>query len=231
MSTLRARFGAATRGANPAQLKRASDEFTALMSAGDTEALDLYESIQADCIGVDPFADGAEEWPHGLDQRHGEPITVPADQPLYGWRLWHLDGHRLVAPFLAEKWGLPRKAPGVQWKPGTNTSIPLHCRSRRPKDAVPSRHPASWCRCGIRVVQSLTVLRAFAANTAPTIGRPEVIARVAFWGQVAPWAPDDDWRYTARAEHVAIAGDLILPPSREHLRDQLTRRYRIGAGQ
>lgn len=226
--SLRQRFELATASASDAELLRLKDEFHHHLAADDPEAVAMFEEVQREAIGPDPMAEGACDWPDELAVRRGPVLEVPLSAPLYGWRMWHVDGDRLTAPFLAGKWRLDRKAPGVEWARGVNKTTAKHCRGNRPpkKGQRPAVHPTARCRCGIRVVQSLTVLRAFAEETGYwTSGVPAAIARVSFWGRVAPWAPDDDWRFTARAQHVAIVGDLTLPPDLEHLRPGLVRRY------
>ncbi len=46
-------------------------------------------------------------------------------------------------------------------------------------------HPRGNCRCGIRAVQSLSVLRGFEANQRARIGRPAAVALVEVFGRVA----------------------------------------------
>lgn len=218
-------------------LEQISHEIVALLAEDDPEAVAVYEQHQAQQIGPDPLAKGGQDWPDALGVRRGPTIAVSPRSPLHGWRGWQVDGDRLLAPFNTVKGGLPADAPGITWKRGTNTNSTarcghvqvaeerrLHSRGKR-KRKPPPVHPRAGCRCGIRVVQSLTVLERFAEQTVDIMGDDLAFARVAFWGRVAPWAPDDDWAYTARAQYAAIVGDFTLPDHLEQLRPGLVARY------
>ena len=131
------------------------------------------------------------------------------------------DGPRLCAPFLTGVYHAPPTTPGVMWAPGINRNSTYGCKVRT------GRHPQPSCRCGIRAVQSLTVLRAFGANQAPRIGPLVAYAEVDVWGRVASFAPDDDWRWILRAELAEIAGPLHLAPSHAEHADALAEHYGI----
>ena len=111
--------------------------------------------------------------------------------------------------------------PGVTWVPGINRNSTFGCKVRT------GRHPQPSCRCGIRVVQSMTVLRAFARNQEPRIGPLVAYAECNVWGRLAPHAPDDDWRYTLRAEFAEIAGPLHLAPTHATHADALAGHYGV----
>ncbi len=95
--------------------------------------------------------------------------------------------------------------PGVTWAPGTNRNSTHGCQRKGP-----APHPRGNCRCGIRAVQSLSVLRGFVANQRARVGRPAAVAQVEVFGRVAGYAPDDDWCHTLRAEQARIIGPLYL---------------------
>ena len=87
-----------------------------------------------------------------------ETRTRRADRPLRGWRMWSVldtgNGPRLCPQFVhGENVNLEELA----WAPGRNTSSTIGCPQRDH-----GAHPLIDCRCGLRVMQSLTALRAFA---------------------------------------------------------------------
>jgi len=192
------------------------------MTQGDPEALAVYHDFQDNLIGPDPLAEGAHDWPAWP----AHPVTLSPDHPQTGWRMWAVvvtdDGPRLCAPFLVGAHHATPDIPGVTWAPGVNRNSTYGCKVRR------GRHPLVECRCGIRVVQSLTVLRAFATNQAPRIGPLTAYAECNAWGRVAPFAPDDDWRYTLRAEFAEIAGAVYLAPTHAMHAEALAEYYGIG---
>lgn len=120
---LRLRLACAGISGDPARIQAAADELQALLADGDPEAIGIYSEQQHQALGPDPLASGACDWPPEL-VTPATVLDVPADAPLYGWRMWTVRGSHLVAPFLTGKWGLSRNDPGVAWKPGVNRSIP-----------------------------------------------------------------------------------------------------------
>jgi len=131
-------------------------------------------------------------------------------------------GVRLCAPFLTAVHHATPDTPGVTWAPGINRNSTYTCKVRH------GRHPQPECRCGIRAVQSLTVLRAFARNQEPRIGPLAAYAEVDVWGRVAPFALEAaDWQYTLRAEFAEIAGPLHLAPTHAAHADALAAFYGI----
>jgi hypothetical protein len=191
------------------------------MTKGDPAALAIWHRFQDNLIGPDPLAEGAHDWPAWSDL----PSSLDPRRPLRGWRMWAVvgttAGPRLVAPFLTGVHHATPATPGVTWVPGINRNSTYGCKVRH------GRHPQPACRCGIRIVQSLTVLRAFATNQAPRIGPLIAYAEVDVWGRVAPFAPDDDWRFTLRAEYAEIAGPLHLAPTHAMHADDLASHYGI----
>jgi hypothetical protein len=191
------------------------------MTKGDPAALAVWHRFQNNLIGPDPLAEGAHDWPAWSDL----PSTLSPVRPLRGWRMWAVvvtaDGPRLVAPFLTGVYHAAPDTPGVTWVPGINRNSTYGCKVRH------GRHPQPACRCGIRIVQSLTVLKAFATNQEPRIGPLVAYAEVDVWGRVAPFAPDDDWRYTLRAEFAEIAGPLHLAATHAMHADALAEHYGI----
>jgi hypothetical protein len=191
------------------------------MTQGDPEALAIYHDFQDSLIGPDPLAEGAHAWPAWSDL----PNTLSPVRPLRGWRMWAVvvttDGPRLVAPFLTGVYHATPDTPGVSWRPGRNVNSTHGCKVHH------GRHPQVECRCGIRAVQSLSVLRAFARNQEPRIGPLVAYAEVDVWGRVAPFAPDDDWQHTIRAEFAEIAGPLHLAPTHAAHADALAAFYGI----
>lgn len=198
-------------------------EFQRLLTAGDSEAVAIYREWQDRALGADPLAEGACEWPAELAEP-GTVLDVPAEAPLRGWRMWRVSGSRLVAPFLTRdspfNVAQRLKAPGMEWRPGLNKTANAQC-------AMAGAHPRRDCRCGIRAVQSRTVLARFAEEMRERLGPPEAVAQVAVWGRVAAFSPDDDWRHTLRAQYARIDGPLELAP--EHAQDQadLARHYGV----
>jgi hypothetical protein len=191
------------------------------MTKGDPAALAVWHRYQDNFIGPDPMAEGAHEWPAWSDL----PSALSPVRPLRGWRCWAVvvttDGPRLCAPFLTGVYHATPGTPGVTWVPGINRNSTFGCKVRT------GRHPQPSCRCGIRVVQSMTVLRAFARNQEPRIGPLVAYAECNVWGRLAPHAPDDDWRYTLRAELAEIAGPLHLAPTHAMHADALAEHYGI----
>lgn len=195
------------------------------MTQGDPEALAVYRDYQDDRIGADPLAEGAKPWPAWTAT---ESRRVRADRALTGWRMWAIadtdDGPRLVSPFITSIHGAAHdlEGAGLTWQPGRNENSTYGCAK-----AHDGHHPLVDCRCGLRVVRSLTVLRAFATNQAHRIGPLVAFAEVDVWGKVAPFAPDDDWQHTLRAEHAQIVGPLHLAPSHAIHADALAAHYGI----
>ena len=175
----------------------------------DPAARALYRSYQARFVGADPLAVGACPWPETLTS--GQVLHVAESEPLLGWRMWGVaktpDGPRLVAPFITAVYRADPSTPGVTWTPGVNVNSTYGCQR---KGSAP--HPRGNCRCGIRAVRSLTVLRGFAADQRPRVGPPAAVAQVEVFGRVAGYAPDDDWCHTLRAESARIVGPLHLRP-------------------
>lgn len=234
-----ARASAAAHARNDqAELQRLADRFSRLVEAGDPEAAAMYREHQTGALGDDPLAEGACDWPDALAEP-GRVLTVPPNAPVLGWRMWAVHDDRLVAPFLTEKWGLGPDTPGVTWQPARNTATTRWCNQHRPPRSGPTHtktgkgrnhrpqpaHPTGSCRCGIRIVQSLTVLHAFADHMVPTLGVPAAYAQVAVWGRVASFAPEDDWTHTARAQHARIVSDLHVHSDYQHVSDRLGQRY------
>ncbi|WP_229787890.1 hypothetical protein, partial [Nocardioides luteus] len=140
----------------------------------------------------------AEAWPDDLDQSDG--IDVPADDPLYGLRYWSVFNHRLVAPYLTAKTGVPTHHPTATWKPGDNTSSTRYCRGRGPHPG-----PDRRCGCGIRAMASWELIERLAANSGKrdrTV--PVALGRVALWGRVTGRSYGDDPPYTIRATHARL---------------------------
>ena len=175
-----------------------------------------YYRFQDKLIGPDPLAAGAHDWPAWSDF----PNSLSPLRPLTGWRYWAVvvttDGARLGAPFVT----------GLTWLPGINRSSSTRCEVRHGRHPMPSTRKDP-CNCGIRIVQSLTVLRAFATNYAPRVGPLVAFAECNVWGRVAPFAPDDEWRYTLRAEFAEIAGPLHLAPALAMYAAELAEHYGV----
>ncbi len=190
-------------GANKAEL--AGMEAAGKLLRTNPLARSVYEALQARYVGPDPLAVGGCEWPDTLTS--GQVLHVAESEPLLGWRMWSVaetrDGPRLVSPFLTTVYRADPATPGVSPAPGTNTNSTYGCLRKGP-----APHPRGNCRCGIRVVQSLTVLQGFAENQRPRIGPPAAVAQVEVFGRVAGYAPDDDWCRTLRAERARIVGPL-----------------------
>jgi len=196
-----------------------------LLHALDPATLKVYEQYQDDRIGSDPLLEGAHQWPAWTAT---EAPTRRADRPLRGWRMWAIadtnNGPRLVSPFITACHGAAHdlEGAGLTWHPGRNINSTYGCAK-----AHDGHHPLVDCRCGLRVVRSLTVLRAFARNQEHRIGPMIAWAEVVVWGKVAPFAPDDDWQHTLRAEHAAITGPLHLDYTHAGHADALAAHYGI----
>jgi hypothetical protein len=189
----------------------------------DPELLAVYSQKQEAYFGPEPLAEGAHDWPAWTASKAR--VLAPRS-PLRGWHMWTVlgddDSPRLCAPFITALWGATLNTPGVIWVPGVNAASTHGCPKR-----LHGQHPLISCRCGIRAVQSLTVLRAFAAASERRIGPLIAYAEVDVWGKVAPLIPDDDWRHTIRAEFARIVGPLHLASSHAALADALARHYGI----
>lgn len=194
-------------------------EFRQLLAAGDPDAVQIYRKHQEESLGPDPLAEGACEWPAELSEP-GVVIDVPRSEPIVGWRMWAVHGSTLAAPFLTTDGRGTHKTPGLAWKAGVNTVSARWCVGT-------GTHPLAECACGIRAVQSRTVIDRFAEQMHERLGDPGAIAQVAVWGRVASYRADDDWRYTLRAQHARITGPLYVGPEQYDRRADLERRYRV----
>jgi len=189
----------------------------------EPEFIVAYRDFQDNLLGPDPLAEGGHKWPAWTAT---EARKVRADRPLRGWRMWSVvdtaAGPRLIAPFITSVLGESPDVDGLTWAPGKNTSTTaMRC------GGAAGHHPLVGCRCGLRIMQSLTALRAFATEYEDRIGPMVAYAEVDVWGKVAPFAPDDDWRYTLRAEFAQIVGPLQLAPSHATHADALAAHYGI----
>jgi hypothetical protein len=193
------------------------------LTAGDPASREIYRRHQERCIRRESSTLGGEQsWPAEL----GEPdrvIGVSMDSPLRGWRMWRVDGDRLVAPFITALYGAGHTTPGMAWAKGVNENSTYGCQ-------VAGSHPGPRCWCGIRAVQSLTVLAAYARDQYWRIGPPVAAAEVEVWGRVASFKPDDDWRHTLRAQYAQIIGPIHLGAEVEAHRADIERRYDIEPG-
>jgi hypothetical protein len=112
------------------------------------------------------------------------------------------------------------KTRGLGWKPGVNTASAAWCVGT-------GQHPLPGCACGIRAVQSRTIIERFAEQMTDRLGAPGAIAKVEVWGRVAGYRADDDWRHTLRAQYAHIVGPLELAPEHEQHRAAVARRYGV----
>lgn len=205
-----------------------------LLEQGDPDAHACYAAHQRSVFGPDPLADGAHEWPAELtDSTPGQGIVeVPADAPLTGWRMWFLsDDGDLVAPYLATvTWRGDLNVPGVRWQPGVNENSTHTCLADRERKGqpAPEHHPdVAPCGCGIRAVQSLTVMRAYAESNVGGMGLPSAIAEIDVWGRIAGPSYADDWGYTLRAQYGRLLGMLLLHRRHEAQAQQVAERYGV----
>lgn len=208
---------------NPFQTLSASrEDFHRRILEGDPSALRAFEAYQESLFGPDALADRAFDWPEELHHR-ATVLTIPRTSPLLAWRAWSVVGTRLVAPFLVSDWQVKPNAPGVAWAKGTNTVSTRWCRggSGQHPQAAPS-----LCHCGIRGVQSRTALDAYTRHMQATSDAPGAVAVVEVFGTVAAYA-GDDFRYTLRASHAALAGPLELDQAHADVADALARRYGV----
>ncbi|MBP8881827.1 MAG: hypothetical protein KBG77_12045 [Dermatophilaceae bacterium] len=167
----------------------------------DADARAIYRRYQDERIG-DPRGHGWRDWPELTG------AAMPRNRAIRGWRFWGVDDiglgrPRLLAPYRPE----PTYAP-ARFHRGVNVASHEVCRARVPHH--PS--PEGFCRCGFRIVQSLTVLQAFILDQTHRFSTPLVVGEVLAWGRVCAFAPDDDWQWTARAERIRIAGPLYTTP-------------------
>lgn len=164
-------------------------------------------------IGPTPLAEGAFDWPD-LPVIRGK-----RQEPVLAWRVWRInDAGELISPFMSQA-----KTPPLPWHRGDNVSKTKAC-ARNKRDRHPSDHRA--CTCGIRCVQSLTVVGAviWAVRTmrrdkdsgwfVPCDPQNDIMlayAQVACRGSiVAGTLAADDWRHTLRAETVTINGPIYV---------------------
>jgi len=193
------------------------------LHARDPATLATYRQYQDDRLGPDPLAEGSHPWPAWTTT---QARTRRADRPLTGWRMWAVldtdNGPRLAAPFITTVHGESPDVDGLTWQPGRNTSSTIGCPRR-----TEGKHPLVDCYCGLRVMQSLSALKAFAANQEHRIGPLASYAEVDVWGMLAPLASDDDWAYTLRAEHARIVGPLHLAATSWSHADALAEHYGI----
>jgi 8-oxo-dGTP diphosphatase len=186
---------------------------------------------QDNLIGPDPMAEGAQDWPAWTAT---EARTRRAGRPVRGWHWWTVvidqdDEPRLCAPFVGEFHAERREfrdlEPEMIWAPGRNTSSSIGCDERGSGE----RHPlVSYdCQCGLRAMQSLTVLRAYSTLWKNRLGPILAFAEVDVWGKVAPFALASEWRYTIRAEHARIVGPLHLDRTLAEYADALAEHYGI----
>lgn len=160
------------------------------LEVGDPNAWASYEATQRRRFGPDPLAEGAQAWPAELtDATPGQGLVeIPADTPVRGWRMWFVtdDGY-LVAPYLyVVTWRGGRTIPGVVWQPGVNENSYYTCdrfRLLEHPDVLPVHPAVRPCGCGIRAVQSLTVLRAYADSDPGGLRLPYAFAEVDVWGR------------------------------------------------
>lgn len=191
-------------------------------------AQEIYTRYQLEACGGEPLAEGAQQWPEQLAD-HTSILDVSPDKPVRGWRMWSLQEGYLVAPFgimMRDEGG--RDAPGVTWAPGLKVNGVDYCREGESGEV----HPILECRCGLRAMQSVTVLRAFTDHciTSEVMEPPDAIGEVDMWGRVAGWAPGADWHFTARAQYAQPVGRLHLKPEHEPQRADLEKRYGFEPG-
>lgn len=199
---------------------------------GHAEALQAHAGFVEERVGFPPLADGGKDWPDGLNEPgylHGQVWDIPQSAPLTGWRVWDVQDGRLVAPFVSKRWDHDPAATGATWLPGVNRNDETRCQ-----EVEETRHPWAGCRCGLRAMQSLTVLHAYVDEQVQAgvrgIGAPLVpsaVAEVAFWGRVtAGAAPPWDWPWTARAEKAELVGPIYLSPEVEGQGPAIEETYR-----
>lgn len=177
-----------------------------------------FHDVQSRHIGSDAMAEGPQDWPTWSDM----PRLLSPRNPLAGWRFWAVtvtpNGARIAPPWTLER----------AWLPGINRSTPASCRCHHGRHPMPFT-PKDDCRCGIRLMQSLTALRAYARYWENQVGPMAAYAVCNAWGHIAPGVPDDDWQYTLRAEYVEIAGPLYVAPDNAQHADALAEHYGIMA--
>lgn len=197
----------------------ATDDMTVQTPEGTNLSIAQYQEHQRRLIGPNPLADGAQDWP---DWTATETRELSREDALSGWRMWSLIDGQLCAPFLAEQY---RRI--ITWLPGVNTNDTAFCPSSN------TRHPTNdcSCSCGVRVVQSQTVLRAYARGAAagsPVAQPMTAWGEVAIWGHVAPLIPTEDWIHTIRAEYAQITDTLHVAASvSTQEREQLGDLYKV----
>ncbi len=191
--------------------------------------LERFENYQREVVGPEPLAEHPCEWPAGLAEAAPENQTVldiPREAPLLGWRCWAVVDGQLVPPFLIrhDHPTLRERVLSATWQPGVNETFTSWC-SFQPRP----EHPSWIDTCGIRAVQSLTVLHAYVTQEAPRIVAPDrAFSQVAVWGHVAAHSPRAlDWRWTLRAQYAQIVGPLYLTSRLRDSAAQLEDRYGV----
>ncbi len=132
-------------------------------------ARSVYQQLQARYVGPDPLAVGGCEWPDTLTS--GQVLHVAESEPLLAWRMWSV----AQTPRGPPRRAVPhRRVPRGPVHPGGVVAA-RHQHQQHLWLCVrgPGGAPAGQLRCGIRAVQSLSVLRGVRGQPA----RPDRSAR------------------------------------------------------
>ncbi|MGN6243718.1 MAG: DUF732 domain-containing protein [Motilibacteraceae bacterium] len=146
------------------------------------------------------------------------------DAKTSGWRVFALDGDRLIAPFAARYWS-DRLTEADAWTPGANRARCLESNHEAPTAA---------CTCGIRATVELSRLleavttRHFAGSERTVLEDAPVIALVDLDGSIERGVdmPGDDPHTTVRAA-VATMRELHVGPRGLPFSAKLRKRYGV----
>lgn len=193
----------------------------------DPEALEAYDVGVREKLGAHPLEVGAIDWPEALTEPELGTGQVQAEEssPVTGWRMWALDGSTLLAPFQGRDERRGPHGAGVRWTAGVNHARSNHCWDSKRRPVHPS--PAAGCYCGIRAVQSLTILSRFNAAMRGNADAAMVVAEVDLWGSVTGPAVGDDWPFTIRGQHARLSGSIHLAGSQADVAEALADRYGV----
>jgi hypothetical protein len=222
---LRDRIEAAERSGDRERLRKLEDEFRQRIRDNDREAVEIYRRHQAAVLSANPMAVGACE----------RPPSCPSPRLRFRYRSPRRSCRGGCGRFAARGWWRRSRStrsrascPGSSGKRGPNVTTTRWCN----EGSLAKFHPRPWtagCQCGIRAVQSRTVLDAFArqmaTRTPPVLG--DAMAKVACWGNVAGFRADDDWEFTLRAQYAENVGPLEITANYEPQVAALEKRYGV----
>lgn len=152
-------------------------------------------------------------------------FKATVEWPITGWRIWSVYTPERIRGVPGPKGAV--LAQPLRYDPPFDRLEVLLDGAPRVSECVVSDHraPAQFCQCGYRVVRRL-------ADLVPLVegwmeGQPVAFVPVEGWGVVRPATHPDDPRGTARVEHLAMRGPMIIAPSVARHVVNLERRYGV----